>query len=105
MSLFRYETVNVCAEVEAERYRQDGKFGEQNHPDGTGEPWYQTKRNLARQDCDRAFAGGYGTWLHILREEFYEAMAESDPVKLREELIQVAAVAVNWIEAIDRRTA
>ena len=32
-----------------------------------------------------------------------KALAEVEPAKLREELIQVAAVAVAWIEAIDRR--
>jgi malonyl CoA-acyl carrier protein transacylase len=45
------------------------------------------------------------TWEHILTEEHYEAMAEEDPTRLREELIQVAAVAVAWVEAIDRRHA
>jgi hypothetical protein len=48
---------------------------------------------------------GTTTWKHILREEFLEAMAEEDPEQLREELVQVAAVAVAWIEAIDRRAA
>ena len=33
-----------------------------------------------------------------------EAFAESDPDKLRTELIQVAAVAVAWIESIDRNS-
>jgi hypothetical protein len=33
-----------------------------------------------------------------------EALAEDDPTLLRAELIQVAAVAVAWVEAIDRRT-
>ncbi|MFI1165600.1 hypothetical protein ACH4UM_18790 [Streptomyces sp. NPDC020801] len=37
-------------------------------------------------------------------EEALEALAEDDPGKLRAELVQVAAVAVAWIEAIDRRT-
>ena len=45
---------------------------------------------------------GQCTWLHILREEVFEAFAEDDPAKLRAELIQVAAVAVQWVEAIDR---
>jgi hypothetical protein len=36
-------------------------------------------------------------------EEVREAMAESDPAKLRVELVQVAAVSVAWIEALDRR--
>lgn len=36
-------------------------------------------------------------------EEVYEALASETVEDLREELIQVAAVAVSWIEAIDRR--
>lgn len=57
----------------------------------------------ARRDCASAFRVGKGTWRHILQEEVAEAFAELDPAPLREELIQVAAVAVAWIEAIDRR--
>lgn len=86
----------------AERHRQDAKFGEQNHRDGTGTQ-FAGLANSARAACDRAFGQGRGSWLHILREEFYEAAAESDPDKLRAELLQVAAVAMAWVEAIDRR--
>ena len=39
----------------------------------------------------------------ILNEEVAEVYAESDPVRQREELVQVAAVAVQMIEVIDRR--
>lgn len=53
----------------------------------------------------RRFKAGRGTWRDILAEEFNEALAESDPDRLRAELVQVAAVAVNWVEAIDRREA
>jgi hypothetical protein len=42
------------------------------------------------------------TWADILEEEIAEALAESDPVKLRAELVQSGAVIVAWIEAIDR---
>ncbi len=59
--------------------------------------------NGARAHAERAAKGGYLTWAHILTEEFYEAMAEEDQARLRAELIQVAAVAVAWIEQIDRR--
>ncbi|WP_217183393.1 hypothetical protein [Streptomyces sp. AC495_CC817] len=41
------------------------------------------------------------TWWHILREEVFEAAAESDPAALRAELVQVAAVAVKMIDALD----
>ena len=96
---------NVLAEIANERLDQDIKWGEQNHPDGT----YDTStrkiaRDAARQRCDDFARHGAGTWEHILMEETMEAFAEPDPIKLRTELVQVAAVAVAWIEAIDRRT-
>lgn len=93
----------VLEEVAAERIRQNAKWGEQNHPDGTGQPHAAHKPYRARKDCESAFEEGRGTWRHILIEEVAEAEAESDVWRLREELIQVAAVAVAWIEAIDRR--
>lgn len=93
----------VMREVIQERVRQDAKWGEQNHPDGTGSEFHVDQAENARRTCDLFFKKGLGTWAHILREEVFEAFAESDPVKLREELVQVAAVAVAWIEAIDRR--
>lgn len=92
----------VLAEVAMERTRQDDKWGEQNHPDGTGEPGSRHLADWARAVCK---AKSPDTWLKILLEEVFEAGAESDPALLREELIQVAAVATQWVEAIDRRTA
>lgn len=98
-----YRTTGLTlAEVREERERQDAKWGEQNHPDGTGEH-YATLARHHRRLCDEMFAKDRGAWAHILREEVYEALAEDNPVKLRAELIQVAAVAVSWVEAIDRR--
>lgn len=44
------------------------------------------------------------TWWHILREEVFEAAAEESPAKLRAELVQVAAVALKMIDAIDQTT-
>lgn len=93
----------VLEEVRCERRTQDVKWGEQNHPDGTGGEWEVLKANMARDACNQAARLGELTYRHILREEVYEAFAESDPAKLRTELVQVAAVAVAWIEAIDRR--
>ncbi|MET9729637.1 hypothetical protein ABZZ79_02920 [Streptomyces sp. NPDC006458] len=97
-------TYRVLREVLAERARQDEKFGEQNHPDGTGNKSQQEAADAARRWCQSAFGSGYGTWSDVLAEEVAEANGERDPAKLRAELVQVAAVAVAWIEAIDRRT-
>ena len=93
----------VLVEVGAERIQQDVKWGQQDHEDGTGYEYLREQADRARRECDAAFAAGVGTWRHILREEYREAVACSDPAELRAELVQVAAVCVAWIEAIDRR--
>jgi hypothetical protein len=101
--------VSVLGEVAVERERQDGRWGEQNHPNGTGltvfgigfEQW----RDVIREEVDRRAREHVSVWSLILLEEVFEALAEGDPVKLRAELVQAAAVAVSWVEAIDRRQA
>ncbi|MET8151380.1 hypothetical protein ACIBSW_25410 [Actinoplanes sp. NPDC049668] len=94
----------VLTEVAAERRRQDERWGQQNHPDGTGH-WHAADAALARKECEQAAETGSLSWRHILLEEVAEAAAEAEPGDLRNELIQVAAVAVAWAEAIDRRAA
>lgn len=79
-----YGTKAVLDEVLAERSKQDTKWGMQNH--------------------------GVMGWILIEAEEFGEAAKEAnevhfrgkDPAAYRAELIQVAAVAVAAIEALDR---
>jgi hypothetical protein len=79
------KTKAVLEEVFLERYKQDQKWGEQNH-------------NPA-------------DWLMILGEEFGEASKAALEAKFvhndggrryRKELVQVAAVAVAMIECLDR---
>ena len=96
-------TARIGTDVARERLRQVEKWGEQNHPDGTGGSNTEILVQLARDAADSAAKAGKLTWLDILREETEEAAAEVDPEKLRAELVQVAAVAVAWIEHIDRR--
>lgn len=116
----------VLGEVDAERTRQDAKWGEQNHPDvdrvltdreggcsiAEMAEWYSVPTATAARDfCDIAAKRGGCTWAHILVEEVAEAIEAAtleqqdaiDTGALRKELVQVAAVAVSWIEAIDRR--
>ena len=111
---------DILGEVAAERARQDAKWGEQNHPDGTGPRAYPLaplpEANLdlraayeladaAKKATDTAFKHGKVTYRDILLEEVFEALAESNPARLRVELVQVAAVAVAWVEKIDRHAA
>jgi hypothetical protein len=110
----RMATEQVLVEVKGERLRQEAKWGEQNHPDGTGAVWEFCSgmhagwaveaADDARRRCQEAPDRTWGdTYALILNEEVAEAFAEDDPARVREELIQVAAVAVAWVEAIDRR--
>jgi len=97
------DTTNaVLAEVLDERRKQHEKWGQQDHPDGTDRDLAGVAESF-RRFCDAAAEDGSITFRHILAEETAEAYAETDPDSLRAELIQVAAVAVAWIEAIDRR--
>jgi NTP pyrophosphatase (non-canonical NTP hydrolase) len=71
----------LLVSIMAERARQDAMWGEQNH------------------DAEK--------WLTILGEEFGEACKaalEGDRSALREELVQVAAVACAAMECLDRNT-
>jgi len=83
-------STRVLKQVSDERISQDNTWGEQNHSNPH--------------------------WLAILTEELGEvaecvcrtdvhssAVKESAERQLRNELIQVAAVAVAWVESIDRK--
>ena len=111
-------TANVMYDVLVERGAQDKKWGQQDHPDGTG----SDERILTHTDVNLDLRTGAelarifkarcqgnspeeDNWRDILLEEVFEAFAETDPAELRDELIQVAAVAASWVEAIDRRQA
>jgi hypothetical protein len=99
----RESFISVLAEVAVERVHQDVKWGEQNHPDGTGRPGDNEESTRLRAAC-QANGPDRDNWRDILAEEIAEAFAETDPVMLRLELIQAAAVAVAWVAAIDRRS-
>lgn len=109
-------------EVAQERSRQDARWGQQDHPDGTGPetvPLYAATATGIADDDTAEFlretfqgrtrwrfeqiADRKGTWADVLLEEVFEAMAEDSPVKLVQELTQVAAAAMAWVEAIERR--
>jgi hypothetical protein len=96
----------IFEEISAERRRQDEKFGEQNYP------MVQKNFNFDIQNCllkkirlENKINGerGKGCWFDILFEKMLEAFVETEPEKQREEMVQVAAVAVAIIEYLDRR--
>lgn len=98
----------ILVEIAEERGKQDQKWEPISEklfviPDGTGGEDYKRAANVAKREEQEARASGNLSWLLVLREEMFEAFAESDPTALRAELVQVAAVAAKWIEIIDRR--
>lgn len=96
-------SLRILSDVIYERQRQHARWGRQSHPDGTGGMSAVLAREAAQRECDDLTVSGLLTWRAILAEEVAEAFAEVDQDRLREELVQIAAVAVQWIEALDRR--
>ena len=91
--------------LDAERQAQLAKWGDQQHPDGTGAEYYVAMADEARDICQHAakYREKGAPWALILLEEVYEALAETDPDLLRTELVQCAAVIQAWVSDIDRR--
>lgn len=107
----------IFIEIIDERVRQEEKWGEQNHPclDQTllnreggctalrmCDEYEIPGEHRAKQLCEDAFIHKKGTYAHIAIEEMSEVVSSFDIHKRREELIQLAAVCVAWIEKIDR---
>lgn len=99
-------TDNVLEEIRAERQRQIALWGEENHPmvyEGYDHEDRKRSLEIIRIKNKSSAKTGNENWHDILTEEFFEVFAETDPVKQREELVQVAAVAVAMIECLDRK--
>lgn len=79
------DRLKTIALVEEECQRQDERWGEQNHDD------YRWIAILSEEVGELAQA--------ILHDEFGGAHAGT----MKEELAQVAAVAMQWLEALERR--
>ena len=97
-----------------ERRIQEARYGEANKtlesgsgPDTrwlapyTGDSAELIQRRLRREYEDFEDEVGEVTWVHLVREEIAEAFQESDPTRLAEELVQVAALCVSWVERLD----
>lgn len=95
----------IAGEIATERWHQNEKWGEQNHPDGTRLSLIDAQiAAIHKVTCRVRADNGSLTWRDILQEEVSEAFAEWDTDLLEAELIRVAAVCVAWIEAIRRRS-
>ena len=107
MTKFDINTASeIALEVVEERGHQFDQWGEQNHPSLYS---MAEQRRFAeaevkwKQINDARVEAGTLTWDGILLEEVYEALASENPLDRRDELIQVAAVALAEVESIDRQ--
>jgi hypothetical protein len=95
----------VLADIARGAERAEAKHGHARHiPAGTGRPGDYAASVAARQRCERAYAAGTLTWRHIVDEEYAEACAETNPARLRAELIDTQSAITCWIEDLDRET-
>lgn len=103
----RVITILVLQEVGEERVSQDQKWGVQNHDDMTWTAILAEEMGEAAQAALEARPGPPPSDVDIREEDVYEISPgvynTAEEQILRDELIQTAAVAVAWIEAIDRR--
>jgi hypothetical protein len=91
----------VIEDIFDEVSRQHAKYGVQSLPYGTGSQEDIELAKIAKARC-KANTPAEDNWRDILNEEITEAFAESDLVRLREELIQSIAVQFNIVAQIDR---
>lgn len=104
----------VLGEIAAERAAQDVKWGQQNHPvlfHSKSRPAYKTgaeawkiinAERVGKRNAEGAPSDRNAGWDGIVLEEVYEAFAEQDPTRIRQEAVQAAATLVAMIECIDR---
>ncbi len=98
--------MNAAALVAVERAKNALKWGEQNWPDGTGPSVIRLrKRDAIQAQVNAGMKSGAVSYYQILKEEFREVACEDDESQLIDELVDVASVAMDWIETIQRRQA
>ena len=90
----------AIADVLAERKRQTSLGHVHDHDDGLD---ILRVVPLPSAASVRALCEAGETWSLVLLEEVLEALEARTEEELREELVQVAAVAVRWAGAIDVR--
>lgn len=110
----KQETViEVLGEIQSQLER----WGVQDHPsvDPIISAWegsYHAQRiceeyeipteSRAKFLCEMANSRNELTWSHIAVEELSEVISAPDDATRRGELVQLAAVVLNWIDSIDR---
>lgn len=106
---------HVLRDVLRERAAQVARYGLNDDLEfGTGPDvaWLTPLSEAAATEVEAGFrrfyddyveAHGKPTWSLLIREELAETLQESDPIRLRQEAIQTAALLVSMVAQIDAR--
>ena len=94
---------HVLGDVLLEFARLDAIHGGHDRSNGTGRHDYGKQADQAAASTRRARRKDKLTWRHVLAEQFWSAITQSDNGQLRKALISLAAHALLWAAAIDRR--
>ncbi len=107
--LSRIASNPLFAAIQREQDRQIAKWGVQDHPSFDANAIKEervTLCNTLKGMVDASARRGTLVWEEIMSEEVAEAFCEMDnDENLKAELIQIAAVALSWIESINRKKA
>lgn len=79
--------------------------GEHDRNNGTGRHDYGKQADQAAAAARRARRKNKLTWRHVLAEHYWSAITQADNGQLRKALVSLAAHALLWIAALDRRPA
>lgn len=117
MTIDLSRTQAVLARVLNERRAQEVRYGHVNPKlvSGTGSEtrWLGPYTGDSAEQIQKVLRRDYEgwedenempTWAHLVREEIAEAFQEEDPERLAEELVQVAALCVSWVERLESPT-
>jgi len=93
---------HIFQEITAERVRQDELHPWDNleiiMPNDEEIEWYVSEADLHKADNNIAEACGKAEPVSLLAEELNEIFAETDPVKQETEAIQLAALAIKFVQ-------
>lgn len=103
---------NILRDVLTERQRQFDLWGDQDHPSVCKSDENRPITEIyglptaaeAREDVEVSRELGYLSWAGIATEELSEVVEARTEEERREELVQLTALLIGWIEAIDRKS-
>lgn len=98
-------TPAAVADVLAEFGRLAESYGTTDRRNGTNAHDFGQRAEQAAGVVVRARQKGRLSWRHVLAEQYWAVLAETDRAALRQQLVRLAAHTLLWVVALDRRTA